>query len=57
MKVIYDDKQQAYIVELENFESPLFINTDDIVEAKKYFIEHMTFLFDETIREQLKDSF
>lgn len=57
MKVIYDKEQDAYRVEFEKFEPPLFINTNDIVEAREFFIKHMTFLFNDTVREQLKDQF
>lgn len=55
MKVIYDEKEDRYIVNLENYENIIVLNTSDIVEAREYFIENMTFLFNEAIREQLKD--
>ena len=55
MKVIYDKEQNIYCVDFERFELPLFLNTDDIAEARELFIKHMTFLFNDTVREQLKD--
>ena len=55
MKVIYDKEQGAYRVDFERFEPPLLLNTDDIVEARELFIKHMTFLFNDTVSEQLKD--
>lgn len=52
MKIIYDNNNHAYIIDFEDLQ-PLFINTDDIVEAKKYLIENMTFEFNNAICEQL----
>lgn len=56
MKVIYDDKESRYIVNLENYENITVLNTNDIVKAREYFIEHMTSLFNDAVREQLKES-
>ena len=56
MKVIYDNEKNAYFIELENFESPLFVNTDDIIKVREYFIKHMTFLFNDAVNEQLNAS-
>ena len=55
MKIIYDDKEGNYIVNLENHENMVVLNTIDIVKAREYFIEHMKWLFDEAVREQLKN--
>ena len=55
MKVIYDNKREEYLVKLEDFENETLINTDDIVEARKYFIENMTRLFNDAVNKQLKD--
>ena len=55
MKIIYNDKEGKYIVNLENYENIVMLNTVDIVEAREYFIEHMKWLFDEAVREQLKN--
>ena len=54
MRVVYDDKQNIYVVELEDFEKTTLINTSDIAEAKEYFIENMTRLFNDAVNERLK---
>ena len=54
MKVKYDDEKNAYIVELDCCESVIFINTDDIVEVRRIFVEQMTRLFNDALCEQLK---
>ena len=57
MEIIYDKDSNAYIIIFGSvFELPLFLNTDDIVEAREIFIRHMTFLFNDAVREQLKYS-
>ena len=55
MKVIYDDKENRYIVNLENYENITVLNTNDIVEARERFVERMESLFNDAVREQLKD--
>lgn len=55
MKVIFNNIEDAYVIEFENYENRFLFNTDDIVEARKYFIEHMTLLFNNAIKEHLKD--
>lgn len=52
MKIVYDDKQELYFVTLEEPEGVLCINTNDIVECKKYFLEDMESLFNRTVCEQ-----
>ena len=49
MKVIYDDKEDRYIVNLENYENIVVLNTNDIVKAREYFIDRMGHLFDEAM--------
>lgn len=55
MKVIYDDREDRYVVKLEDYENITVLNTNDIVEAREYFIGHMTGLFNSAVCEQLKD--
>lgn len=55
MKFIYDDKEKRYIVSLENYENIVVLNTNDIVEARERFVEHMESLFNDAVSEQLKD--
>ena len=56
MKIIYDDKENRYIVNLENYENIVVLNTNDIVEARERFVERMESLFNDAVRAQLKDS-
>lgn len=55
MKVVFNNIENMYIVELEDFEKKTSLNTNDIVEARKYFIAHMVSLFNNAVCEQLKD--
>lgn len=55
MKIIYDEKQHLYLVEPEYPETELWINTDDIATARDVFLEHMKNVFNDTVREKLKD--
>ena len=57
MKVVYNDKHESYIVLIEPMETETCINTSDIVEARKIFIEHMNILFNRAICENSKDLF
>ena len=56
MKIIYDDKQERYIIKLEEYEGVYIANTKDIVEARNYFVENMKILFNNAICEQLKNN-
>ena len=53
MKVIYDDKTKAFIVINEEIET--FINTDDIVEARKIYLERTEWQFNDAVRKRLKN--
>lgn len=55
MKIIYDDKQEMYYVELEYPENIVHVNTKDIAEAREYLIKNITELFNNAVNEQLKD--
>lgn len=57
MKIIYDDKQEMYYIELEYPENIVCVNTKDIVEAKKYLIENITVLFNNAINERFQKTF
>ena len=52
MKVIYDNKADIFIVINEEIET--FINTNDIVEARKIYLERIEWLFNDAVRERLK---
>lgn len=54
MKIIYDNKDNVYVVKVENLESVVYVNTDDIVEVRNRFIERMTKYFNDAISRQCK---
>lgn len=53
MKIYYDDESDTYRVDLEYTEVETYIKADNIAEVRETFINHMTHLFDATLREQL----
>jgi hypothetical protein len=55
MKIIYDNKEDRYIINLEGYENITVVNTNDIVEAREYFLSNMESLFNNAVCEQLKD--
>lgn len=55
MKIMYDEGQETYAAKLEDSEMVTLMNTDDIVEARKYFIENMISLFNNAVREQINE--
>lgn len=57
MIVIYDNQTHMYRVVIESSEMSTWINTDDIVEARKEFIDRMTWMFNQAICERLKNEF
>ena len=55
MKITYNKKSDVYCVDLEYPETEIYIKADEITEVKDMFVAHMSWLFEETIREQLKN--
>ena len=55
MIVVYDKDVSAYLIKLEECEKVTFINTDDIVKARDFFVTHMTSLFNHAIQKQLQE--
>ena len=55
MKITYIPEDCVYRVDLENQEMEIWLNTTDITEAREYFINHMKWLFDESVHERLKE--
>lgn len=55
MKIAYEPHQGMYLVLLEEPETLTWINTRDIAEAREEFVKRMTWLFNDTICEALKD--
>lgn len=56
MKVIYDNEAGNYLIVMDPRENVTCVNTDDIVKAREYFIDNMTYLFNDAVCEQLKFS-
>ena len=55
MKITYDYKADVYRIDLEYPDTEIYIKATNIAEVREYFIERMSWLFEETIREQLKE--
>lgn len=55
MKIRYNSKTDVYCVDLEYPEIETYIKADDITEVRETFINRMAWLFDVTLREQLKN--
>ena len=55
MKISYNKNSEIYQIDLEYPETQLCLKAENIVEAKDMFIEHMSWLFEEALREKLKD--
>ena len=55
MKIVYDDKNEMYYIELEYPENIVCVNTKDIIKAREYLIENITALFNNAVNEQFKD--
>lgn len=53
MKVIYDNTAKVFIV--INEETETVINTDDVVEARKIYLERMEWQFNDAVRNKLKE--
>jgi hypothetical protein len=53
MKVIYDNTAKVFIVINEEIET--LINTDDIVEARRLYLDRMEWQFNDAVRERLKN--
>jgi hypothetical protein len=57
MLIAYNDKSDIYRIDLMYPETEIYIKANDIVEAREFFIKHMTWMFDEAVREKLKLTF
>ena len=55
MRLIYN--KEGYQVLFDPLESEIYINANNIVEARKHFIDRMTWLFDSTVNESLQKTF
>lgn len=55
MMITYNDKSDIYRIDLMYPETEIYIKANDIAEAKDIFVAHMASLFEEALREKLKD--
>ena len=55
MKITYSN--EGYQILLEYPETEIYINADNIVDARKHFIDMMTFAFDSTVNERFQKTF
>lgn len=54
MKIVYDNKNEMYYIELEHPENTVCVNTKDITKAREYLIENITTLFNDAVNKQFK---
>ena len=55
MLIAYNDKSDVYRVDLMYPETEIYIKANDIAHAKEIFVDRMAWLFDEAVRDKLKD--
>lgn len=55
MRIRHNHKMDIWCVDLEYPEIEIYIKAGNIAQAREEFIKRMTWLFDATLREQLKD--
>lgn len=55
MRIIYN--KEGYQVFLDPSEAEIYINANNIVEARKHFIDRMMWLFDSAVNERLQKTF
>lgn len=55
MKITYS--KEGYQILLEYPETEIYINANNIIDARKHFIDMMTFAFDSTVNEQFQKTF
>ena len=55
MKIIYN--KEGYQILFDPSEAEIYINANNIIEARKYFIDRMTWLFDSTVNERFQKTF
>lgn len=55
MRIIYNNEK--YQIYFDPSETEIYINTNNIVEARQYFIDRMVWLFDSTVNERFQKTF
>lgn len=53
MKVLFDNERNIYVVEMNDNETVTYLNTDDIAEAREWFIERMSWFFNSAVNDAL----
>lgn len=51
MRVFYDNEESKYLI--INEETAIWVNTDDIVEARKLLLERITHQFNDAVSDKL----
>jgi hypothetical protein len=55
MKVFFDNKRNLYVVEMIDNELVTYLNTDDVAEAREWFIDRMTWMFNSAVNDKLAE--
>lgn len=55
MRIIYN--KEGYQILFDSLETEIYINANNIVEARQHFIDRMTWLFDSTVNERFQKTF
>jgi hypothetical protein len=55
MRIIYN--KEGYQVLIDPSDAEIYINANNIVEARKHFIDRMMWLFDSTVNERFQKTF
>ena len=55
MKIRHNRKVNIWCIDLEYPETEIYIKAEDIAQVRETFINRMVWLFEATLREQLKD--
>jgi hypothetical protein len=55
MKIVYDTKEDMYLIKTEYPETEIWIKTNDIVKARVEFVERMTRAFNDAVCDKFKD--
>lgn len=54
MKIRYDSNNKVFVIKIDPLETTTIVHTTNLVEARQMFIEHMTGIFDNTVRDKFK---
>ena len=54
MKIHYNSGNKVFVIRLDPLENTTIVNTTNLVEARQMFIEHITGIFDKTVRDRFQ---